>query len=167
MKYFTSQRLNFKHNSLDRYDLLDHSSENIRITSMHCTLKNNLGNKNLQLTKPNFYFANHLVLEWICNQKIKRGVIGQRFSGSFLVTTLRKTKLTNFIDTCLNFLFLSNNMRLSNSTDYFTLNFIPDSIIHEFVVSNNVSKILLSSTDKINFTCKSNFQITQYLKVSE
>lgn len=63
MKYFTSQRLNLKHNNLDRYDLLDYSSKNIRTTSTHCTLKINLRNKNTHSTNQNFSFANHLLLE--------------------------------------------------------------------------------------------------------
>jgi hypothetical protein len=164
MKYFVSQRLKFKYNSLDKYDFLDVYSVKSSNTQLNCvfTRQSKVGNALHLNLKSNL--TTQLLIEWVCSQKSKYDK-QKHLTQLNVVTTLRKDKMLYFFDDCLNYFFLLNSLKLNKSADYFTLNFIYVPLINDHLISNDGLKKLISSSGHVILLYKTSSFFYFYLKI--
>lgn len=165
MKYFVSQRLKFKYNSLDKYDFLDVYSIKSSNTQLNCvfTRQSKKVENALHLnSKSNL--TTQLLIEWVCSQKIKCDK-QNHLTQLNVITTLRKDKMLYFFDDCLNYFFLLNSLKLNKFTDYFTLNFMYAPLINDHLISNDGLKKLISSSSHVTLLYKTSSFFYFYLKI--
>ena len=159
MKHFFSQRLHSKSRNLDKFDFLDKHSTIINIPLTNCLLTSQEKTKDSGFSFGPSHLSTFILLEGFSSQRLKFLVPKKYSSGGFVLTTLRKDKLFNFLDTCLNSKFLLTKTVSGKISKFgFRLNSVP----HDNLFINNTSKLLVSKEVKILLLYKSSPTLSRY-----
>lgn len=159
MKHFSLQRLHLKSCNLDKFDFLDEYSTTIDIPLTNCLLTSREKTKDSEFSFGPSHLSTLILLEGFSSQRLKFLVPKKYSSGGFVLATLRKDKLFNFFDICLNSKFLLTKTVSDNISKFgFRLNSVP----HDNLFINNTSKLLVSKEVKILLLYKSSPILSRY-----
>jgi hypothetical protein len=166
MKLITRQRLHLKHHHIDKYDFLDKNVYILSDTTEECTLIKHFSLENPQEKNKGHWLSSLLAFEWFCAQK----VVKQRKPNDLYqkqittVVTLRKEKLFNLLDNCINSIFLSDILKVTKTFNVVFFSF--DLSIQEYFSSTQINEhsSTFSSTQILSYFKKLNF-FQQYYKV--
>ena len=162
MKYFSLQRLHSKNRNLDKFDFLDEHSTIIESFSPNCLLSSQEKVKDSGSSTNSSHLTTRLFLEGFSSQRVKSSISKNYSSSVSTLVTLRKSKLFDFFDVCLNSKFLLTKTVLDKSIDYSKFNFKLNLITDDTLLLNNTFKLLIDREIKVFLLHKSPFILTRY-----
>ena len=163
MKHFSLQRLHLKSCNLDKFDFLDEYSTTVDTPLPNCLLTSQEKTKDSEFSFNSSRLSTFLLLEGFSSQRLKLLAPEKYSSGGSVLVTLRKNKLYNFFDTCLNSRFLLTKVLSSKLPRFSKFSFRLDSIPDDNLFVNNTSKLLAGKEVKLLLSYKSLPILSRYL----